>query len=249
MSIFDKVKSVPTMNELQGGLGEILTKFVSHLDIPEALVLHDVLIDGYENNTTQIDLLLIGERGIYVAEVKLYPDARIYGDGRKKEWYYYRGGKKFVIYSPIMQNKNHIKYLKQFLSHFGDIPCFSVIVLLCDDFKVDHINIDLNNPDTVVLSGLPQLRKGMELIAKTKKSVFTEDKKQQIYDYIKKHQYTEKEKRIEHKAQVIQLKERIDFQKDNQICPYCKSPLVLRNSKYGQFYGCSNYPKCKYIKK
>jgi len=33
------------------------------------------------------------------------------------------------------------------------------------------------------------------------------------------------------------------------ICPKCGSKLVLRNSKYGDFYGCSGFPKCKFIKK
>ena len=33
-------------------------------------------------------------------------------------------------------------------------------------------------------------------------------------------------------------------------CPTCKEgKLVLRGSIYGKFYGCSRYPKCKYIEK
>jgi len=36
---------------------------------------------------------------------------------------------------------------------------------------------------------------------------------------------------------------------DNNICPRCHSSLVLREGMYGEFYGCSNYPKCKFIKK
>ena len=35
----------------------------------------------------------------------------------------------------------------------------------------------------------------------------------------------------------------------NMICPKCGNGLVERNGKYGKFIGCSNYPKCKYIKK
>lgn len=30
-------------------------------------------------------------------------------------------------------------------------------------------------------------------------------------------------------------------------CPNCYGFLIIRNSKYGQFLGCSNYPKCKFI--
>ena len=32
-------------------------------------------------------------------------------------------------------------------------------------------------------------------------------------------------------------------------CPECGSPLVIRKGKYGEFVACSNFPKCKYIKK
>ena len=30
------------------------------------------------------------------------------------------------------------------------------------------------------------------------------------------------------------------------MCPKCGGALVLRKGKYGKFYGCSNYPKCRY---
>lgn len=33
----------------------------------------------------------------------------------------------------------------------------------------------------------------------------------------------------------------------DKSCPKCGAPLVLRKSFYGQFYGCSKYPNCKYI--
>jgi hypothetical protein len=31
-------------------------------------------------------------------------------------------------------------------------------------------------------------------------------------------------------------------------CPRCGGNLVNRSGKYGNFIGCSNYPKCKYTK-
>ncbi len=34
-----------------------------------------------------------------------------------------------------------------------------------------------------------------------------------------------------------------------EICPECGSALVIRKGKFGEFVACSNYPKCKYIKK
>ena len=37
--------------------------------------------------------------------------------------------------------------------------------------------------------------------------------------------------------------------KDPNKCPKCGSQLVEKRSKYGLFIGCSNYPKCRFIKK
>ena len=33
-----------------------------------------------------------------------------------------------------------------------------------------------------------------------------------------------------------------------ELCPNCNHPLVIKQSKYGKFVACSNYPECKYIK-
>ena len=34
-----------------------------------------------------------------------------------------------------------------------------------------------------------------------------------------------------------------------ESCPECGKELVIRKSRYGEFIGCSGYPKCKYIKR
>lgn len=48
----------------------------------------------------------------------------------------------------------------------------------------------------------------------------------------------------EAKAQEKQIKE-----VDGKKCPKCGNELLVRKSIYGQFIGCSNYPKCKYTEK
>ncbi|NHB33337.1 type I DNA topoisomerase [Helicobacter pylori] len=37
-------------------------------------------------------------------------------------------------------------------------------------------------------------------------------------------------------------------EKTGQSCPKCGGGLVKKNSRYGEFIACNNYPKCKYIK-
>lgn len=43
----------------------------------------------------------------------------------------------------------------------------------------------------------------------------------------------------------------LDFKdrQDYRTCPECGGKLVLHNGKYGPFYGCSTFPKCRYTEK
>ena len=35
---------------------------------------------------------------------------------------------------------------------------------------------------------------------------------------------------------------------DDGVCPECKNKLLIKKSNYGEFYGCSNYPKCSFTR-
>lgn len=244
MGLFDFLQKLPTENELKGSFGEWLAKHYSRI-MTDALILHDVLIDGADGRTSQIDLVMVGTKGIYVVEVKSF-NGKVYGDGKKKTWYYYNGGKKYDIYSPLLQNKKHIQYLKNFLAEFGDISFFSVVLLIGADFKVNNINHNPENMDTVICNSLPALTDAIQLLSEDKPTILDEAKKQQVFNYIQNNQYIGKDARVTHKQSVQNYKKDLEMYKEQKICPYCKTPLVLRKGKYGEFYGCKNYPKCKY---
>lgn len=201
MGILDVIKNIPTLNEISGSFGEWLAKNFSKT-IPGALVLNDVLIDGKEGYTSQIDLIMVGNKGIYVVEVKSFPDAKIYGSTKSRNWKYYKNGKKYEIYSPLMQNKVHIKYLKYFLKDFGDFPVFSVITMICDDYKIQG---DLDGK-TVICNSLPSMKKGVLKLAKDRQGIFNDDQKLAIFEYIRDNQYHGKAARREHKKKVIEYK-------------------------------------------
>ncbi|ACV24546.1 DNA topoisomerase I [Methanocaldococcus fervens] len=38
----------------------------------------------------------------------------------------------------------------------------------------------------------------------------------------------------------------VEVKEENKKCPKCGGDLILKKGIYGAFYGCSNYPKCKY---
>lgn len=69
-----------------------------------------------------------------------------------------------------------------------------------------------------------------------------------IIKIIEKNNIIDKKSRINH-VKNIKTKIKIDDDKiNNMICPKCGGTLVGRNSKFGKFIGCSNYPKCNFKK-
>jgi DNA topoisomerase-1 len=43
-------------------------------------------------------------------------------------------------------------------------------------------------------------------------------------------------------------KHKVEPELTGETCPQCGKPLVKRQSRYGEFVGCSGYPQCRYIK-
>lgn len=241
MELFNFLKKIPTLNEISGSFGERMAKVYAKT-MPDVLVLHDILIDGTDGYYSQIDLILVGNKGIYVVEMKMFNDAKIYGNTKNSKWNYYKHGKKYEIYSPLKQNKKHVEYLKTFLTDFGKVPIFSIITMVCDDFKISGEKDNY----TVICNSIPAMEKAIYKVAEDKPIVFDDTKKQELFDYIKNKQHIGKAARTQHKQNVIKYKNNLEKIKKQKICPYCKSELILRNGKNGKFYGCKNFPKCRY---
>ncbi len=56
--------------------------------------------------------------------------------------------------------------------------------------------------------------------------------------------YNPFEENLKQKYQEVSKK--VLIEKTKKICPKCKAPLLIRLGKFGKFYGCSRFPKCKY---
>ena len=56
----------------------------------------------------------------------------------------------------------------------------------------------------------------------------------------------DKTARKQHVTSVKQNQARRDSAVSNGKCPRCGGNLFQRDGRYGRFYGCSNYPRCKY---
>ena len=114
----------------KGKLGEYhIYKYLRNLEKSGSKFLFNVYIPKENGETTEIDVLLITEKGVFVFESKNY-SGWIFGDENQRYWTQTlpqgRGkSHKEKFFNPIMQNATHIKHLKAIIG--DDIPYFSII--------------------------------------------------------------------------------------------------------------------------
>jgi len=98
-----------------GSSGEriLYNTLIQKIHVPKSQILRNVYIPTKSGKTSEIDLLVISKKGIFVFECKNY-GGNIYGDANRPKWIQYMGSRKNYFYNPLLQNKNHVKYLKEF---------------------------------------------------------------------------------------------------------------------------------------
>lgn len=91
-------------------------------------IMTNLYIPKKDGSTTEIDLLMITETGIYVFESKNY-SGWIFGNEKYKNWTQtFPNGYKNKFFNPIWQNKGHITALNAVLGVEKDTLCQSYIV-------------------------------------------------------------------------------------------------------------------------
>ena len=221
--------------KFRGFMGEFWVKQeLKKLPKNKYLVLNDIMVKQ-NDGTHQIDHLIISQFGIFVIEMKNYYGL-ILGDEHKDKWIQYLGKKKSYFMNPIYQNYGHVKALQEILNldnkMFIPIVCFSNQAKLKIETKNNVVQLDY------LVSNIKRYQ-----------NVILNSDIEVIYNKIMKLNITDK---LERKNHVKNIKIKINEENnkvDNMICPRCGSNLVTRNGKYGMFLGCSNYPKCRFIKK
>lgn len=99
----------------KGSFGEYLIKYALSNISGYQKVLRNIYVP-YNGKTSEIDVLLIHEKVIFVFESKNY-SGWIFGGLENQQWTQCLPNKqKSRFYNPILQNKTHIKALSQFLS-------------------------------------------------------------------------------------------------------------------------------------
>lgn len=223
--------------ENKGQFGEYATEFaLTHDNIKGySKSLHNVYLPN-RGKTTELDVLLIHEKGIFVFESKNY-SGWIFGSADQQRWTQaLRGGEKNHFYNPIKQNEIHRKALSEFL----DVPLEYISSYIIFSNRCELKKVPDDTPMYKIVRRGRLLRKlRSDLDAKT--ILFTQNKVNALYTKLQQQAnvtFEVKEKHIE------EIKERTE----GTVCPFCGNQLVLRNGKYGSFYGCSTYPKCRFTR-
>ena len=88
--------------------------------------LRNVYIPKENGETSEIDVMYITQKGIFVFESKNY-SGWIFGDESRQNWTMSLPNKQeYQFYNPIMQNRTHIKWLQKYVG--DNVPLFSIIV-------------------------------------------------------------------------------------------------------------------------
>lgn len=199
-------------------------------------VLNDVMIRT-PKGTSQIDHIVVSIYGIFVIETKFY-NGWIFGGEHAEYWTQNIYGEKNSFYNPILQNGGHVRVLRKTLQDFGDLPFFPIVTFS------EQADLKINVSEACVIYWSQIL----STIRRYSKERLTMKQVNEIYNFIDKIKLDTKEKETnrEHIRDIYKAREKKEESIAAGKCPRCGGKLVLREGKYGKFYGCSNYPNCKF---
>ncbi len=216
--------------KFKGKIGEWKTKrFLKKISKNNAYLINDVIIPSRNNSiNSQIDHILFSKKGIFVIEVKNY-NGEIYGDDINQEWTQVLnfGKNKYHFNSPVIQNNTHVKNLSNILQNKYIIK--SIVIFVKGNIK--HIS-----------SNYVYSYYTFKKMYKSIEDIYSFDDIKCAYEVIKQY----KDNPIETNKEHIKNIQNNILNNDKYKCPNCGKVLVLKSGKYGEFYACPNYPKCKY---
>jgi hypothetical protein len=234
--IISITSSILNHPKVRGIIGEKrVRKQLDKLPKEHHKVLNNVMLKA-KKGTSQIDHVVISPHGIFVIETKNYK-GWIHGNEDSEYWTQtiYRSKTKFR--NPIKQNWGHIYALKEALPEHQHISYYPVIVF-AGKARLMNVNTktDVIYPDQIVdtitgYNGPPQLSSGdIEKIFDVLTQSSVKDKKLK----------TQHVERIKWNVKIKDMKIKV------LICPKCGGRLTKRDGRYGEFYGCENFPQCRY---
>ena len=215
-------------------------------------IMNDIVLKT-PKGTTQIDHVVVSKYGVFAIETKNYR-GDIYGDDNRREWTqiivtdvtYRRKWYKTYTYvtknhffNPVKQAYAHVFAIKKLLNNWSYLPLVPIVVFtgnanLSNVTTENHVVYDDNLLNTILGYNASYLSDSeldtvVNILAQNNIRAFVDDKT--------------------HVRNIRAAQKDSDKKISSGICPRCGGTLVKRTGKYGSFYGCSNYPNCKFTTK
>jgi len=218
----------------------------------EYITLNNVILKT-PRGTTQIDHIVVSKHGVFVIETKNYR-GNIYGNDDQKEWKQlivtpvtfdnnwwktYTYVTKNYFYNPVKQSLGHMYAVKDELKDFPHLPIVPIVVFAGEaNIRYVHSKHHVILGDDLV-----------NTITQYQSLFLSDNGLSKVLSILREKDQSEIITTKEHVDNIRKAHfESLDKVREG-ICPWCGGELVLRSGPYESFYGCSNYPKCKFIKK
>jgi hypothetical protein len=218
--------------------------------LPEGYTVLDDVVLKTNGGTTQIDHVVVSKYGVFAIETKNYR-GEIYGDDDRQEWtqiittdvrymkkWYktYTYVKKSHFYNPVKQSLSHTRALCRILKEWPALTVVPIVVftgsaIIDDVSSMHHVIYDSQLLGTIQSYNNPCIS-DVEL--------------GNVINILSQKNIREQVDNSTHVSNVYAAKQNYNDKIASGICPRCGGTLVRRNGKYGQFYGCSNYPRCRF---
>ena len=137
----------------------------------EKLVLNNIVLGDIKK--TQIDHIVINDKGILVIETKNY-SGLIKGSGNSRFWTQHINKKQFIFLNPLLQNEYHISFLSHLFPEFK--PYFKSLVVF-----TESSTLNISKEENVIQLG--QLSDHMSDLPKVE---FSDERQNAFYDLLLK---------------------------------------------------------------
>lgn len=241
-----KWKDSPEQKGIEGEreVHEILSQ------LPEDYHVMDDVILKKGQGTTQIDHIVVSKYGIFAIETKNYR-GDIYGNDTRQQWtqiirtdirYMKKWYKTYTyitknrFYNPVKQSLGHINGIKMNLSGCPYAPIIPIVVFTGE---ADLTNVQ----SSVAVIDESDL---LYTIRNYQKVYLSESQVQQVLGCLSRKDVSGVVDDKTHVRNVQEAQMKYQQKIESGICPQCGGRLVPRNGRYGFFYGCSNYPRCRF---
>ena len=218
--------------------------------LPDEYTILNDLVFRTDKGTTQIDHVVVSKYGVFTIETKNYR-GEIYGDDKRQEWtqlivtevtYAKKWWKTYTyvtknhFYNPVKQSLGHAFRIKELLTEFPYVKIVPIVV-----FTGDAMLGNVESKHHVIYE-----ENLLEVINEYKTTYLTDNDVQRVVSILIGNNVRETVNNRQYVKNLRMAARQVNATINSGICPKCGGHLVLRNGKYGTFYGCSNYPKCRF---